>query len=84
MSFSVDVRLYRLRIIIYFIDWRSITQFFLYVILKLQVLLVHEEYQQYVLPKIAESKKLAKAGRAKGREADAEYNQAKQVEKNIW
>ncbi|KAL2631653.1 hypothetical protein R1flu_016339 [Riccia fluitans] len=48
-----------------------------------EVLLVHEEYQQYVLPKIAESKKLAKAGRTKGREADAEYNQAKQVEKNI-
>ena len=50
----------------------------------MQYILLHEEYQQYVLPRIAESKKLAKAGRAKGRDADAEYNLAKQVEKQIW
>lgn len=50
----------------------------------MQYILIHEEYQQYVLPRIAESKKLAKAGRAKGRDADAEYNLAKQVEKQIW
>jgi NCK-associated protein 1 len=49
-----------------------------------QYILLHEEYQQYVLPRIAESKKLAKAGRSKGRDADAEYNLAKQVEKQIW
>ncbi|CAM6099238.1 unnamed protein product [Calypogeia fissa] len=46
-------------------------------------ILVHEEYQHHVLPKIAESKRLAKTGRVKGREADVEYNQAKQVEKSI-
>lgn len=51
---------------------------------QLQYILLHEEYQQYVLPRIAESKKLAKAGRAKGRDADVEYNLAKQVEKQIW
>ncbi|KAG0587429.1 hypothetical protein KC19_2G163800 [Ceratodon purpureus] len=48
-----------------------------------EYILLHEEYQQYVLPRIAESKKLAKAGRSKGRDADAEYNLAKQVEKQI-
>ncbi|KAL3689506.1 hypothetical protein R1sor_015815 [Riccia sorocarpa] len=53
-------------------------------VVTLLVLLVHEEYQQYVLPKIAESKKLAKAGRAKGREADADYNQAKQEFRRNW
>ena len=50
----------------------------------LQCILLHEEYQLYVLPKIQESKKMAKAGRAKQKEADAEYNIAKQVEKMIW
>ncbi|XP_024388834.1 probable protein NAP1 isoform X3 [Physcomitrium patens] len=48
-----------------------------------EYVLLHEEYQHYVLPRIAESKKLAKAGRAKGRDADVEYNLAKQVEKQI-
>lgn len=52
--------------------------------LQVQYVLLHEEYQQYVLPRIAESKKLAKAGRAKGGDADVEYNLAKQVEKQIW
>ncbi|CAL9178150.1 unnamed protein product [Musa hybrid cultivar] len=45
--------------------------------------LLHEDYQCYVLPRILESKKLAKSGRAKQKEADLEYNVAKQVEKMI-
>ncbi|WOL02928.1 putative protein NAP1 isoform X1 [Canna indica] len=45
--------------------------------------LLHEDYQLYVLPRILESKKLAKSGRAKQKEADLEYNVAKQVEKMI-
>lgn len=48
-----------------------------------ECILLHEEYQLYVLPRILESKKMAKAGRAKQKEADAEYNIAKQVEKMI-
>ncbi|KAJ7555822.1 hypothetical protein O6H91_05G056100 [Diphasiastrum complanatum] len=44
---------------------------------------LHEEYQLYVLPKIAESRKSAKVGRAKQKEADLEYTLAKQVEKMI-
>eukprot|EP01018_Ginkgo_biloba_P029851 Gb_16727 [translate_table: standard] len=48
-----------------------------------ECILLHEEYQQYVLPKILESKKMAKAGRTKQKEADVEYNLAKQVEKMI-
>ncbi|KAJ0982970.1 hypothetical protein J5N97_011225 [Dioscorea zingiberensis] len=44
---------------------------------------VHEEYQLYVLPRVLESKKMAKSGRAKQKEADLEYNVAKQVEKMI-
>uniref|UniRef100_A0A7N0UFV9 Protein NAP1 n=1 Tax=Kalanchoe fedtschenkoi TaxID=63787 RepID=A0A7N0UFV9_KALFE len=46
-------------------------------------ILLHEEYQQYVLPRILESKKLAKSGRTKQKEADMEYSIAKQVEKMI-
>lgn len=45
--------------------------------------LLHEDYQLYVLPSILESKKLAKSGRSKQKEADLEYNVAKQVEKMI-
>eukprot|EP00249_Psilotum_nudum_P015741 c25499_g1_i2 orf=223-4398(+) len=48
-----------------------------------EYILVHEEYQLYVLPKIAESKKVAKAGRTKQRDADQEYSLAKQVERRI-
>lgn len=48
-----------------------------------ECILLHEEYQLYVLPKILESKKMAKAGRSKQKEADVEYNLAKQVEKMI-
>lgn len=44
---------------------------------------MHEEYQLYVLPRILESKKMAKSGRTKQKEADLEYNVAKQVEKMI-
>ncbi|XP_039139762.1 probable protein NAP1 [Dioscorea cayenensis subsp. rotundata] len=44
---------------------------------------LHEEYQLYVLPRVLESKKMAKSGRAKQKEADLEYNVAKQVEKMI-
>lgn len=44
---------------------------------------MHEEYQLYVLPRILESKKMAKSGRTKQKEADMEYNVAKQVEKMI-
>ncbi|KAI4343177.1 hypothetical protein MLD38_027710 [Melastoma candidum] len=46
-------------------------------------LLLHEEYQAYVLPRILESKKMAKSGRTKQKEADLEYSVAKQVEKMI-
>ncbi|XP_073011838.1 probable protein NAP1 [Typha latifolia] len=45
--------------------------------------LLHEDYQLYVLPRVLESKKLAKSGRAKQKEADLEYNVAKQVEKML-
>ncbi|KAK1303703.1 putative protein NAP1 [Acorus calamus] len=48
-----------------------------------EYMLLHEEYQLYVLPKILESKRLAKSGRNKQKEADLEYNVAKQVEKMI-
>ncbi|XP_073299631.1 protein NAP1 isoform X1 [Primulina huaijiensis] len=46
-------------------------------------ILLHEEYQSYVLPRILESKKIAKSGRTKQKEADLEYSVAKQVEKMI-
>ncbi|XP_043687318.1 protein NAP1-like isoform X2 [Telopea speciosissima] len=45
--------------------------------------LVHEDYQLYVLPHVLESKKMAKSGRAKQKEADLEYSIAKQVEKML-
>ncbi|GAB2278303.1 histone chaperone [Dionaea muscipula] len=48
-----------------------------------EYILVHEEYQLYVLPRILESKKMAKAGRAKQKEADLEYSVAKQMERVI-
>ncbi|XP_058730657.1 protein NAP1 isoform X2 [Vicia villosa] len=48
-----------------------------------EYILLHEEYQLYVLPRILESKKMAKSGRTKQKEADMEYNVAKQVEKMI-
>lgn len=50
---------------------------------QMKYLLLHEEYQLYVLPRILESKKVAKSGRTKLKEADLEYNVAKQVEKMI-
>lgn len=46
-------------------------------------ILLHEDYQLYVLPRILESKKMAKSGRTKQKEADLEYSVAKQVEKMI-
>lgn len=48
-----------------------------------QYMLLHEDYQFYVLPRILESKKMAKSGRTKQKEADLEYSVAKQVEKMI-
>ncbi|KAF5197127.1 Nap1 [Thalictrum thalictroides] len=48
-----------------------------------EYILLHEEYQLYVLPRILESKKMAKSGRTKQKEADLEYSVAKQVEKMI-
>lgn len=51
--------------------------------LNLQYTLLHEDYQLYVLPRILESKKMAKSGRTKQKEADLEYSVAKQVEKMI-
>ncbi|XP_024527538.1 protein NAP1 isoform X1 [Selaginella moellendorffii] len=48
-----------------------------------EYLSLHEEYQHSVLPKISESRKLAKVGRVKQKDADVEYNLAKQVEKTI-
>lgn len=48
-----------------------------------QYILLHEDYQLYVLPRILESKKMAKSGRTKQKEADLEYSVAKQVEKMI-
>lgn len=49
----------------------------------MQYILLHEDYQLYVLPRILESKKMAKSGRTKQKEADLEYSVAKQVEKMI-
>lgn len=54
-----------------------------FVIINTQYILLHEDYQLYVLPRILESKKMAKSGRTKQKEADLEYNVAKQVEKMI-
>ena len=54
-----------------------------FIIIKTQFILLHEDYQLYVLPRILESKKMAKSGRTKQKEADLEYNVAKQVEKMI-
>ncbi|KAF5729205.1 protein NAP1-like isoform X2 [Tripterygium wilfordii] len=48
-----------------------------------EYLFLHEDYQLYVLPRILESKKMAKSGRTKQKEADLEYSVAKQVEKMI-
>ncbi|KAL7089703.1 hypothetical protein ACP275_13G199800 [Erythranthe tilingii] len=48
-----------------------------------EYILLHDEYQLYVLPRILESKKMAKSGRTKQKEADLEYSVAKQVEKMI-
>ncbi|KAL3616728.1 histone chaperone [Castilleja foliolosa] len=48
-----------------------------------EYILLHEDYQLYVLPRILESKKLAKSGRVRQKEADLEYSVAKQVEKMI-
>lgn len=48
-----------------------------------EYVLLHEDYQLYVLPQILESKKMAKSGRTKQKEADLEYSVAKQVEKMI-
>ncbi|KAG6735730.1 hypothetical protein POTOM_061609 [Populus tomentosa] len=45
--------------------------------------LLHEDYQLYVLPRILESKKMARSGRTKQKEADLEYSVAKHVEKMI-
>lgn len=49
----------------------------------MQYILLHEDYQLYVLPRVLESKKMAKSGRTKQKEADLEYSVAKQVEKMI-
>ncbi|CAN1810287.1 Protein NAP1 [Linum perenne] len=48
-----------------------------------EYVLLHEDYQLYVLPRVLESKKMAKSGRSKQKEADLEYSVAKQVEKMI-
>lgn len=48
-----------------------------------EYILLHEDYQLHVLPRILESKKMAKSGRTKQKEADLEYSVAKQVEKMI-
>uniref|UniRef100_A0A5B7B7V9 Protein NAP1 n=1 Tax=Davidia involucrata TaxID=16924 RepID=A0A5B7B7V9_DAVIN len=48
-----------------------------------EYILLHEDYQLYVLPRILVSKKMAKSGRTKQKEADLEYSVAKQVEKMI-
>ncbi|KAM0900486.1 hypothetical protein ACQ4PT_020617 [Festuca glaucescens] len=48
-----------------------------------EYILLHENYQHYVLPKVLESKRMAKSGRTKQKESDMEYNIAKQVEKML-
>ncbi|GMP29078.1 hypothetical protein CsSME_00004347 [Camellia sinensis var. sinensis] len=48
-----------------------------------EYVLLHEDYQLYVLPRMLESKKMAKSGRTKQKEADLEYIVAKQVKKMI-
>lgn len=62
------------------VDWFSSAD---YVNLTLQYIMLHEDYQLYVLPRVLESKKMAKSGRTKQKEADLEYSVAKQVEKMI-
>ncbi|XP_062104754.1 probable protein NAP1 [Humulus lupulus] len=41
-----------------------------------EYILLHEEYQLYVLPRILESKRTTKSGRTKQKEADLEYSVA--------
>ncbi|PON42584.1 Nck-associated protein [Parasponia andersonii] len=48
-----------------------------------EYILLHEEYQLYVLPRVLESKRMARSGRTKQKEADLEYSIAKQVERMI-
>lgn len=48
-----------------------------------EYILLHEDYLLYVLPRILESKKMAKSGRTKQKEADLEYSVAKQVERML-
>lgn len=48
-----------------------------------EYILLHDDYQLYVLPRILESKKMAKSGRTKQKEADMDYSVAKQVERMI-
>lgn len=62
------------------LDWFSLAD---YVNLTMQYIMLHEDYQLYVLPRVLESKKMAKSGRTKQKEADLEYSVAKQVEKMI-
>ena len=52
-------------------------------ILNVQYVLLHEDNQLYVLPRMFESKKMANSRRTKQKEADLEYIVAKQVEKMI-
>lgn len=68
---------------LYLISGFCIAQISNNIILFVQYILLHEEYQLYVLPRILESKKMAKSGRTKQKEADLEYSVAKQVEKMI-
>ncbi|KAH6787560.1 transcription activator [Perilla frutescens var. hirtella] len=44
-----------------------------------EYILLHEDYQLYVLPRILESKRMAKSGRTKQKEVDLEYSVAKQM-----
>lgn len=62
------------------LDWLASADF---VNLTMQYIMLHEDYQLYVLPRVLESKKMAKSGRTKQKEADLEYSVAKQVEKMI-
>lgn len=73
----------KLKIMLYLqsIHWCSYSDLIFYWFV--QYILLHENYQLYVLPKVLESKRMAKSGRTKQKEADLEYNIAKQVEKML-
>eukprot|EP00897_Mesotaenium_endlicherianum_P003944 jgi/Mesen1/3578/ME000020S03109 len=48
-----------------------------------EVIYIHDEYQQYVLPKIVDRGKMAKAGRSRSRDLEIEYRGTRVAKKRI-